>query len=263
MLNISSNIIYLFNELELIDRIKASADVGFKAVECQNPYDIPTNRMKTCLADHGVEMVLINGKAGDAEKGDKGVGIFPDRIDEFQTLTGESIDYAAAIGCPRVHVMTGLPGDTVSWEVAESTLIENIRWAANFGQARGVKIMLEPLNATDNPGYFLTNADQAVPLIAAINHDNVYLQYDLYHGGMNGEDITASIAKHFDLIDHMQVAGVPGRNEPTTGDIDFAPIFAAIDDMGYTGWIGAEYAPETNTRDGLAWAAAYGISATD
>jgi len=262
MPNISSNIIYLFNEFDLINRIEASADAGFKAVECQSPYEIPAARMKNCLSENSVEMVLINGKPGDPAKGDKGVGIFPDRIDEFQALTRESIDYAAAIGSTRVHVMTGVPGEAVSWDTAEDTLIDNIRWAADFGQERGVKIMLEPLNATDNPGYFLTNADQAAPIIAKIAHNNVYLQYDLYHGGMNGEDITASIRKHFGLIDHMQVAGVPGRNEPSSGDIDFAPIFDAIDEMGYAGWIGAEYVPKDGTLAGFGWAAAYGIKAS-
>ena len=259
MLNISSNIIYLFNELDLLDRIDASARAGFRAVECQSPYDVPAAAFCRRAADAGLEVALINSLRGDADAGDKGLAIFADRIDEFRALTAESIDYAAGCGCPRLHLMTGTLAAGQTAAEADGVFLDNLAWAATRGREAGVRILLEPLHAIDNPGYYLTSAEKARNLMAALDHPNVYLQYDLYHGGMNGEDLEAAVTRHFDVIDHIQVAGVPGRHEPDTGGVDFGPAFALLEAKGYAGWIGAEYAPAGATLEGLGWAAVYGI----
>ncbi len=260
MLKFSANIIYLFNEIDLIDRIKAAANAGFQAVECQRPYEIPAFTLRDMLHEHQIEMVLINTPVSPDWPTRKGIAIFPECVDAFQEITETAIKYAAKIGCSRVHVVAGHIPDDLNWQRAEETFLSNLTWSANLGQQNGIKILIEPLNAIDNPGYFLTTTIQAVKLLRQANHDNLYLQYDLYHAGMNGENVIKGARDYFRLIEHMQMAGVPGRHEPDTGNIDMMTAFTAIDKMGYSGWIGAEYVPRNSTSNSFNWGQRYGIS---
>ena len=255
----SANIIYLFNEIDLIDRISAAASVGFRAVECQRPYEVPPACIRNLLEAHGMEMVLINTPAHPSWPNDSGIATYPDRTAEFRDTVTRALAYAAAVGCPRLHLVAGR-FDSVSDPMAvEDTFLANILWAAEEGHSFGVKILIEPLNAIDNPGYFLRTVTQAYALLTRANHDNLYLQYDLYHAGMNGEDVIEGARTHLDLIDHMQMAGVPGRHEPNTSTVDMLAAFDAIDDFGYDGWIGAEYRPSGSTVDSFTWGRPYGI----
>jgi len=260
MPNFSANIIFLFNEFDLRDRVHAASNVGFQAVECQQPYEVPAPELTDILNDAGVEMILINTPPSTIDPAIGGVAIFPNRVAEFRELVEGAITYAAAINCPRLHVVAGRMADDMSQEAATETFIKNICWAADLGANHGVRILIEPLNGTDNPGYFLTTAAQGRDILSVAAHANLFLQFDLYHAGVNAEDVIAGARAYLDVIDHMQMAGVPGRHEPNTGEIDMMSAFAAIDEMGYTGWIGAEYRPATTTLDGLGWAAAYGIT---
>ncbi len=236
-----------------------AANVGFRAVECQRPYDVPATVMKDFLAHTDMEMVLINTPPSPREPEAAGLAIFPDRIAEFRKIAEAAVIYAAGIDCPRLHVVAGRLDDTLTPVEAGKTFVENLRWTADLGARHGVRILIEPLNGIDNPGYFLTTAAQARDILGQAGHANLFMQYDLYHAGMNGEDIAAGAREHLSVIDHMQMAGVPGRHEPDSGDIDMASVFNELDDMGYTGWVGAEYRPAVSTLDGLAWAAPYGI----
>jgi len=238
-----------------------AARCGFRGVECQQPYCIPTAEMGDALNRAGVEMVLINTPPSASDPELRGLAILPDRVAEFRQLAETAIQYAAAIGCPRLHVVAGRLAAGLTAGQAEDTFVANLAWAAGLGQEHGVRILIEPLNGIDNPGYFLTTAAQARKIIDRVGHENLYLQYDLYHGAMIGEDVVARVAEHFVVIDHLQMAGVPGRHEPDTGDVDMPAAFAAIADMGYAGWLGAEYRPATTTMAGLGWAAPYGIAA--
>ncbi|MEK9723004.1 MAG: TIM barrel protein [Rhodospirillaceae bacterium] len=240
-----------------------AAKCGFKAVECQRPYDMPPAELRDRLADAGVEMVLINTPPSPRTPDENGLAIFPDRIQEFREVCNRAIGYAAAAGVPRLHVVAGRSADAVAMDVATATFIDNIRWAGDRGREQGVRILIEPLNGADNPGYFLTTAQQGADILAAAEHDNLFLQYDLYHAGVNGEDIPEGAKRHLGVIDHIQMAGVPGRHEPDTGAIDILGAFAAIEALGYTGWIGAEYRPAGTTLEGLGWGAPYGIQAPD
>lgn len=257
----AANIMYLFNEVDLIDRAGAASAAGFRAIECQRPYEIPPPALRDVMADAGVEMVLINTPPSAAWPKESGIAIHPGRVNAFRELVDEAIAYAAAINCSRLHVVAGRLPDGLSAEEAGETFAGNISWAADLGRVRGVRILIEPLNGRDNPGYFLTTAGQGRAIIDRAGHDNLYLQYDLYHAGVNGEDVIAGARTHLGVIGHMQMASVPGRHEPDTGDIDMLDAFAAIDAMGYAGWIGAEYTPTTTTEESFAWGRAFGIGA--
>mgnify|MGYP001187943308 FL=1 len=255
----SANIIYLFNEVDLIDRISAAAAVGFRAVECQRPYELPPSVVRDLLEAHGMQMVLINTPAHPSWPNDSGIATYPDRTPAFRETAARAMAYAAEVGCPRVHVVAGQLNHLIDPMAAEETFLSNILWAADQGRSFGVKILIEPLNAIDNPRYFLTTAAQAHALLTRANHDNLYLQYDLYHAGMNGEDVIDGIQTYLGLIDHMQMAGVPERHEPDTGTVDMLTAFDAVDAMGYKGWIGAEYRPSHSTAESFTWGGPYGI----
>ncbi len=255
----SANLTYLFKDVPLLDRISAAANAGFKGVEVQFPYDTPAADILTVLDQNQVEMVLINAPAGNFEKGDRGLGGIPGRETEFRESIHEAIYYATALNCPRIHVMSGIPPNHLKQDVVIATLADNLRYAAKTCADACIKVLIEPLNSVDVPGYIISHTLQARGVMAVVNSDNLFLQYDLYHGGMNKEDLMEMVRSNLDVIDHMQVAGVPGRHEPDTGTINFTPVFEALDIIGYRGWIGCEYVPQSDVIEGLRWGAVYGL----
>ncbi len=243
----------------MMDRFEAAAKAGFKGVEFHFPYRWPARELADRNAGQGLQQVQINAPAGDWEAGERGLAGLPGRDEEFRDSIGLAIDYASALGCPLVHVMAGvLPGD-IGRERAMETFADNLYFAATACAEEGIGVLIEPLNAQDVPGYLIGHTVQAKLVIDVVGHDNLFMQYDIYHGAMNGEDLLAAIEENLDRIRHMQVAGAPGRHEPEDGDIDYGALFETIDGLGYGGWIGCEYRPRAGTVEGLGWASAYGI----
>ena len=212
MPNFSANLTFLFQELPFLDRFEASAQVGFKGVEHQFPYDTPPSEIVQRLQDHDLRMVLINAPAGDWQAGERGLASLSGRKDDFQKSIETAIEYASALDCPRVHVMSGLLETEVGKESSMATLVENLNWAATVMEREGVRLLLEALNPVDVPGYMLGHSGQTRAVMSLANHSNIRMQYDLYHGAMNGENLQESVSMHFEVIDHMQVAGSPGRH---------------------------------------------------
>ena len=255
----AANIWYLFQEVDLTERFRAAADAGFKGVETQFPYEWPMDTLAGLLAENGLQQVLINAPPGDREKGERGIAALPGREQEFRASIARAIEYAQALGCPNLHVMAGIPDRKTPREKSLGAFADNLLFAADACGRAGIRVLVEALNPQDVPGYLIGNTADALDAIERAGHANVYLQYDLYHGAMNGEDLLATVQANLDTIGHMQVAGCPGRHEPVGATIDYPALFAAIDGLGYAGWIGCEYRPKAGTREGLGWARAYGI----
>jgi len=256
----SANLWYLFQEFEMIDRFEAAARAGFKGVEFHFPYAWPASELSERLREQGLKQVQINAPPGDWATGDRGLAALPDRVGEFRESIGQAMEYAGALGCELIHVMVGVPGDAESPDCIQETLTENLSYAAGFCEEKGIKVLIEALNPQDVPGYVIGNTAQARNVIETVSHKNLFMQYDLYHAAMNGEDLLAGITNNLDIIGHIQVAGIPGRHEPDEKrDIDYKSLFNAIDALGYGGWIGCEYKPRTGTLEGLGWAKPYGI----
>ncbi|MGH6660655.1 MAG: 2-oxo-tetronate isomerase [Rhodospirillales bacterium] len=255
----AANLWFLFQELPMLERFGAAAEAGFKGVEMQFPYQWPQRELAQRLAEHGLAQVLINAPPGDRDKGERGIAALPGREREFRDSIALALDYAGALGCKNLHVMAGIPDKTTPRERSLATFADNLLFAAETCGRGGVRVLIEALNPADAPGYLIGTAAKARAVIERVGHDNLYLQYDLYHGAMTGDDLLATVRDNLDVIGHMQVAGVPGRHEPVGGAIDYAALFAAIDAAGYEGWIGCEYRPKAGTREGLSWARAYGI----
>jgi hydroxypyruvate isomerase len=253
----SANISMLFKELEFPERFDAAAQAGFKAVEIQFPYGWSRRQLGDIARRAGVEVVLINIPAGDPEKGDRGIACLPDRVAEFREGVARAIEYAGALGCKQMNCLAGVAPLAVDDAKLRETYVANLRYAAGELARAGVTLLIEPINTRTIPGFYLNKSAQALALMNEAGAANLKLQYDLFHMRIMGDDLAKIIEANLIRIGHMQIADVPGRHEPGTGEIDFPPLFDLIDRLGYEGWIGAEYVPAARTEDGLAWVKKY------
>ncbi len=249
----NANLNTLFTELPFLERFQAAAAAGFKAVEILNPYGHPAATIAKQLVDHKLDCVLINTPRIDWDKGLRGLACLPDRTAAFAASVEQALDYCTMLRCPRLHVLAGL-GDP---ERNHAAYIANVRKAAQAAAAQRVTITLEPINQRDMPGFFLRNLAQAAAAIAELNEPNVRIQIDCYHLQITEGDVETRLRRHLGQCGHIQVAGVPARHEPDTGELNYRHIFALLDELGYNGWVGCEYHPAKGTVEGLGWLKAW------
>jgi len=249
----AANLTMLFTELDFIDRFEGAARSGFEAVEYLFPYGYDPGMLKSRLAEFGLTQVLHNLPAGNWAGGERGIAVLPDRIDEFEAGVDRAIAYATALGCPRVNCLAGIKPPELDAATARQTMIRNLRYAAARLDTAGIRLLIEPINTRDLPGFFLSSTTQAVDIIDSVGSDNLFLQFDIYHMHVMGEDVAGTIEHQVRRIDHMQLADAPGRHEPGTGGIDYRSLFDLIDRLEYGGWIGCEYNPLTSTEQSFAW----------
>ena len=249
----AANLSMMFNEVGFLDRFEAAARAGFTAVEFLFPYDHQAAELKARLSANGLSQVLFNMPPGDWARGERGLASLPGRQGEFRDGVRRALEYAAALDCGMVHCMAGIPGVDVPFATAAAVYAVNLAWAAEQAQAAGVKLVIEPINHRDMPGFHLNTMAQGAAVVAAIGADRLGLQFDIYHCQVTEGDITRRIEAHLPIIAHVQLADVPARNEPGTGEIGWDHVFRRIDALGYAGWIGCEYRPAGDTVAGLAW----------
>ncbi|OGA51481.1 MAG: hydroxypyruvate isomerase [Betaproteobacteria bacterium RIFCSPLOWO2_12_FULL_62_13] len=256
-----ANLTMLWNELEFMDRFAAAARAGFTGVEYLFPYDYEKSRLAEQLHKHKLTQVLHNLPAGNWSKGERGIGCHPDRVGEFQDGVGKAIEYATVLGCRQVNCLAGVAPAGVAADRMRATFVSNLKFAALKLNEAGIKLLIEPINTRDIPGFYLSRSKQALEIIKEVGSDNLFLQYDIYHMQVMEGDLARTIEHNLKLIPHMQLADNPGRNEPGTGEINYGFLFQHIDRIGYHGWIGCEYKPLTTTDAGLGWVKPYfGIS---
>ena len=253
----AANLSMMFTEVPFLDRFSRARAAGFGAVEFLSPYEHPAAEVAKRLKDNGLRQVLFNVPAGDFAAGERGIAALPGRQAEFREGLDRALDYAAALGCPLLHVWGGLAPAGVPRDTLTATYAANLAWAAERCGPAGVKPIIEPINHRDIPGFFLNTTDQAAAIIGAIGPERVGMQFDLYHCQITEGDIVKRVERHLPLIAHMQVADNPGRNEPGTGEVNWPYVFRRIDELGFKGWIGCEYRPAGKTEDGLGWFAPY------
>jgi hydroxypyruvate isomerase len=251
----SANISMLFGEVELPARFEAAARAGFKAVEIQFPYAWDKDLLAQASRRAAVEVVLINLPAGNPQKGERGIACLPGRAAEFRESVTKALAYARTLGCKRMNCLAGVaPRDSDPAEL-RATYIANLRYAAGEFARSGMTLLIEPISTLAIPGFFLNRSAEAFALVDEVS--SLKVQYDLYHMRVMGDDLAATLSANLARIGHMQLADVPGRHEPGTGEIDFHSLFELVDRLGYRGWIGAEYTPTGRTGDSLAWVKEY------
>ncbi|MES1178434.1 MAG: hydroxypyruvate isomerase [Myxococcales bacterium] len=253
----AANLTMLYNELEFLARFEAAAKAGFRGVEYLFPYPFPKEQLAEALGKHQLTQVLHNLPAGDWAAGERGIACLPSRVGEFQDGVGEAIEYATALGCKHINCLAGIQPKDASAEQARQTLVDNLKFAAPKLAAAGIKLLIEPINTRDIPGFFLTGTKQALSLIGDVGSPNLFLQYDIYHMQIMEGDLATTIKNNLAKIPHLQLADNPGRNEPGTGEINYQFLFTFLDSIGYQGWIGCEYKPKTTTTEGLGWLKQY------
>ncbi|WCT74139.1 TIM barrel protein [Sphingomonas naphthae] len=255
MPKLAANLTMMFTELPFADRFAAAGAAGFKGIECLAPYELPIETFKAALEGSGARMVLFNCPPGNWAAGDRGMAADPERVAEFRASFDAALAYAAAVDCPRLHVMSGLvrPGeDRARWI---DTYVANLAYAADRVASLDVDLLIEPINSrVDMPRYLVDRTDLAMEIIGRVGSAKVRLQYDIYHMQIMEGDLLRSIERLLPHIGHIQLADNPGRNEPGTGEINYAHILPALDRLGYDGWVGCEYRPAGETLAGLGWA---------
>ena len=243
----AANLTMLFTELPMLDRFAAASDAGFEGVEILFPYDLPARDLSRAAIAAGLEFVLMNTPPPNWAGGPRGFAAEPGREERFRSDFDRALRFAQALRARHIHIMAGY----AQGPDAQDTFLRNLAWAAS--RAPHVSLTIEPLNPVDQPGYFLADFDLAADLIDRVGASNLGLQFDSYHAQRITGDALAVWRRHAGIIRHIQIAGVPGRHEPTGGMIDYPGFFAALDRSGYKGWVSAEYNPAALTAQGLAW----------
>jgi len=259
MPRLAANLSMMFNEVPFLERFAAARKAGFEGVEFLFPYEFGAAELRSRLVGEGLTQVLFNMPPGDWANGERGLASLPGRQAEFREAVKRALDYAATLECRRVHCMAGIPPTGVSHTTAAAVYAANLAWAVEQARPAGVKLMLEPINHRDMPGYFLNTQAQGASVIDAIGHDGLGLQFDVYHVQITEGDITKRMEKFLPVIDHMQIADVPARHEPGTGEIGWEFVFKRMDELGYMGWVGCEYRPAGDTVAGLGWRKRFGV----
>jgi hydroxypyruvate isomerase len=254
MPRLAANLSLLFTERPFLERFAAAAAAGFRYVEYQFPYAWRADEVAAAARRAGVEVVLHNLPAGDMAAGERGIACLPGREADFRAGVEQAIGYAKAAGCPRLNCLAGLaPVDRAHF----ATLVGNVRYAARRLAEVGVALVLEPINTRTVPGFFLTGTAQAIDVLDAAGEGNALLQYDMFHMQIMEGDLAATLERLLARIGHIQIADVPARHEPGTGEINFPFLLAHLDALGYGGWVGCEYNPRGDTVEGLTWARPY------
>jgi hydroxypyruvate isomerase len=249
----SANLSMLYTDLPFMERFAAAANDGFAAVEYVGAYDQDRQAVAALLQQHNLTQALFNLPAGDWAAGERGIACHPDRVEEFKQGLETAIAYAQATGCTQINCLAGIAPAGHDRAALEQVLIDNLAYAAPRLAEAGIKLLLEPINARDIPGFLVNSTDDFERIAGAVGHDNLHLQYDFYHMQVVQGDLLPTFKRLQPRIAHVQIADNPGRNEPGTGEINYTNIFRALDEAGYAGWVGAEYKPLGGTSAGLGW----------
>lgn len=253
MIKHSANLGFLWQQHDLLEGIKAAKTAGFDAVECHWPFEYSTQSVLDVLNETGLAMVGLNTYPGNREQGDFGVCAHPNRIDEARASIDQAIDYAVRIKTPNVHVMAGKIPTEIDQILAKQVFVDNLIYAARRAKSHDINILIEPINRIDVPDYFVSDMFIAVNIVKAVNLPNVKIMFDCFHIQKVHGELKKHIEQNLALIGHIQIASYPNRHEPDEGDIDYVDFFNYIEQIGYNGYIGAEYNPRTTTDEGLDW----------
>jgi len=252
-LKFAANLSMLYPNRPFLERFAAARTAGFTAVEFLFPYEFGYQAIRQRLDEYGLQVVLFNIFPGDIAAGERGFLSQPGRQMDFRRTMEEALTYAQVLQSPRIHVMVGNRLPAVDYQAQFDTILENLAWATPLAAMAGVTLLVEPLNATDQPRYLIHSTADGMAIVEAVNHPNLRLQYDVYHAQMTEGNLITTIKRLLPWIGHIQISDVPGRYEPGTGEINYPAIFAALEAIGYQGYIGLEYNPSGDTDQSLAW----------
>ena len=249
----AANLTMLFNEVPFMERFERAGKAGFNAVEFLFPYPFSAAEIKQALDRNQLKLVLHNLPAGDWDAGERGIACHPDRVDEFRAGVRRAIEYAKVLDVHQLNCLAGKAPADIDNKILHSTFVENLRYAASELKKASLRLLIEPINTFDIPGFFLNTTKQAIEILSEVEADNLFVQYDIYHAQRMEGELANTIEQNLSKIGHIQLADNPGRNEPGSGEINYSFLFKFLDRIGYQGWIGCEYKPAASTEAGLDW----------
>ncbi|MFY8084757.1 MAG: hydroxypyruvate isomerase [Rubrivivax sp.] len=249
----AANLTMLFTEHPFLDRFERAAAAGFQAVEFLFPYAWSAADLRQRLSENRLQLVLHNLPAGDWDAGERGIACHPERVDEFRAGVERGIAYARTLGVDQLNCLAGKVPEGLTEPELRRTFVANLRYAAAELKKADLRLLIEPINTFDIPGFYLNRTQQAVDILDEVGADNAFVQYDLYHAQRMEGELAATLSRHLSRIGHIQLADNPGRHEPGTGELNYAFLFAHLDRIGYRGWVGCEYKPAAGTEAGLSW----------
>lgn len=249
----SANLSFLYPELAFADRFAAAAGDGFAGVEYVSPYDQSAATVAGWLRRNGLQQALFNAPAGNWAAGERGIACMPGRVDEFRAGVQQAAHYATELGCSRVNVLAGIADKADDPGLVEKTFVDNLKYAADLMEGCGVRLLIEPINQIDIPGFYLSGLPRAERVLAAVASSNLFIQFDFYHVQIMHGDLMRNFLRLQPCIAHVQIADNPGRNEPGTGEISYMHVLRALDQAGYAGWVGCEYRPSAGAGAACDW----------
>jgi len=255
----AANLTFLFQEHPFLERFAAAKAAGFRYVEYMFPYPYSPEELQAKLKENDLQQVLYNLPAGNWEGGDRGIAAHPDRVEEFREGVKKALEYAPYLGAKQINVLVGKRIEGREEDQYE-TLLENLEYAADALERAGLTLLLEPINTYDIPGFFINNTKQALDLFSEVRAPNLKLQYDLYHMQRMEGRLTQTLREDLGFISHIQIADVPGRGQPGTGELNYSFLLSELDRIGYQGYVGLEYVPKPDTLGSLGWIKEYGFS---
>jgi hydroxypyruvate isomerase len=249
----AANLSMMFNEVPFLERFAAAADAGFTGVEYLFPYEFPAEVVSAELRRHNLVNVLFNLPAGNWAAGERGITCLPGREEEFRAGLATAIDYAKHLNTTQVHAMAGIVPPDISPAAASATYLANLKYAATELAKHDISLLIEAINTRDMPGFYLNTQAQAYATLQEVGAANLKMQMDLYHMQIMEGDLAVKLSQYAPHCGHVQIAGVPKRNEPNTGEVNYSYLYSHLDQIGYRGWVGCEYRPAGDTVKGLAW----------
>ena len=256
----AANVSMLFTEAPFLERFQLARGAGFTAVEFLFPYDHDPADVAAAITAADLTLALFNFPAGDFSAGDRGLASDPGRVANFRESAQLAMEYAQVLRPEKMNCLAGKIIASSTRQEQVDTLVSNLRYAADLASATGVRLVMEPLNPYDAPGYLIATPAQGFAVVEQANHPNLKLQYDIYHAQRTEGNMTTTLFARMPLIGHIQIADSPNRHQPGTGEISFPFVFQAIDDAGYDGWVSLEYKPSADTLNSLQWLRTMGFS---
>lgn len=253
MIRYAANLTMLFNEVPFLERFERAASAGFRAVEFLFIHDVDQDAVERELRAHGLELVLFDPEGGDFPAGDRGHLCDPARRDHLARTIGDAVATARRLGCRRLNVLAGNRPPGVPERVLRRTAVENLKRAAPLAREAGITLLIETLNTWESPRYFLDRLELGLDIVREAGEPNVRFQYDCYHLQRMEGQLIDGLVRNLAWIGHVQVADVPGRHEPGTGEVHYANVLGALERAGYDGYVGLEYRPSGKTEDSFGW----------
>lgn len=253
MIRYAANLTMLFNEVPFLERFGRAAAAGFRAVEFLFAHNVDRDGVERELDRHGLDLVLFDPEGGDFPAGDRGYLCDPGRREHLARTIEDAIRSAQQLRCRRLNVLAGNRAEGVSDAALRRTVVENLRQAAPLAGAAGITLLVEALNTWESPRYFLDGSRLGLEIVREVGEPNVRFQYDAYHMQRMEGQLIDGLTRNLEWIGHVQIADVPGRHEPGTGEVNYGNVLAALDRAGYEGYVGLEYRPAGTTEDSLAW----------